>query len=41
MIWSSCLVKQCRFFLISQFIWYPADPFFFLFKDQPFVSAFA
>nr|YP_009993101.1 Ycf2 [Dioscorea esculenta]YP_009993118.1 Ycf2 [Dioscorea esculenta]QNO34348.1 Ycf2 [Dioscorea esculenta]QNO34355.1 Ycf2 [Dioscorea esculenta] len=29
------------FFRISQFIWDPADPFFFLFKDQPFVSVFS
>ncbi|KAK8327695.1 hypothetical protein V6Z12_A11G200200 [Gossypium hirsutum] len=30
-----------RFFRISQFIWDPADPLFFLFKDQPFVSVFS
>ncbi|KAG5091570.1 hypothetical protein JHK82_050348 [Glycine max] len=29
------------FFRISQFIWDPADPLFFLFKDQPFVSTFS
>jgi len=29
------------FFRISQFIWDPADPLFFLFKDQPFVSVFS
>ena len=29
--------KEQGFFRISQFIWDPADPFFFLFKDQPFV----
>ncbi|KAK7821482.1 protein ycf2 [Quercus suber] len=49
MIRSSCRVEPCvperdrsskeqGFFLISQFIWDPADPFFFLFKDPPFVS---
>ncbi|RWR98289.1 hypothetical protein CKAN_02781900 [Cinnamomum micranthum f. kanehirae] len=27
--------KEQGFFRISQFIWDPADPFFFLFKDQP------
>nr|QJQ78861.1 Ycf2 [Glycyrrhiza triphylla] len=27
-------------FRINQFIWDPADPLFFLFKDQPFVSVF-
>ena len=29
------------FFRISQFIWDPADPLFFLFKYQPFVSVFS
>ncbi|KAH9770123.1 hypothetical protein KPL71_012269 [Citrus sinensis] len=29
------------FFRISQFIWEPADPLFFLFKDQPLVSVFS
>jgi len=29
------------FFRISQFIWDPAEPLFFLFKDQPFVSVFS
>nr|AEX93965.1 hypothetical chloroplast RF21 [Asphodeline damascena] len=33
--------KEQVFFRISQFIWDPADPFFFLFKDQPFVSVFS
>nr|WCF63871.1 Ycf2 [Paris delavayi]WCF63888.1 Ycf2 [Paris delavayi]WCF65679.1 Ycf2 [Paris delavayi]WCF65696.1 Ycf2 [Paris delavayi]WCF66023.1 Ycf2 [Paris delavayi] len=33
--------KEQGFFRISQFIWDPADPFFFLFKDQPFVSLFS
>jgi hypothetical protein len=33
--------KEQGFFLISQFIWDPADPLFFLFKDQPFVSVFS
>nr|YP_009249078.1 hypothetical chloroplast RF21 [Baxteria australis]YP_009249095.1 hypothetical chloroplast RF21 [Baxteria australis]AMW67130.1 hypothetical chloroplast RF21 [Baxteria australis]AMW67148.1 hypothetical chloroplast RF21 [Baxteria australis] len=33
--------KERGFFRISQFIWDPADPFFFLFKDQPFVSVFS
>nr|YP_010375210.1 hypothetical protein RF2 [Pontederia plantaginea]YP_010375228.1 hypothetical protein RF2 [Pontederia plantaginea]QXU58903.1 hypothetical protein RF2 [Pontederia plantaginea]QXU58923.1 hypothetical protein RF2 [Pontederia plantaginea]QXU58989.1 hypothetical protein RF2 [Pontederia plantaginea]QXU59009.1 hypothetical protein RF2 [Pontederia plantaginea] len=33
--------KEQDFFRISQFIWDPADPFFFLFKDQPFVSVFS
>ncbi|KAF4362373.1 hypothetical protein G4B88_025054 [Cannabis sativa] len=28
--------KEQGFFRISQFIWDPADPLFFLFKDQPF-----
>nr|QWL22922.1 hypothetical protein RF2 [Cassytha capillaris] len=29
------------FFQMSQFIWDPADPFFFLFKDHPFVPVFS
>nr|YP_009145304.1 ycf2 [Trillium decumbens]YP_009145321.1 ycf2 [Trillium decumbens]AKK32184.1 ycf2 [Trillium decumbens]AKK32201.1 ycf2 [Trillium decumbens] len=33
--------KEQGFFRINQFIWDPADPFFFLFKDQPFVSVFS
>nr|YP_010139219.1 hypothetical chloroplast RF2 [Garcinia paucinervis]YP_010139235.1 hypothetical chloroplast RF2 [Garcinia paucinervis]QQK54598.1 hypothetical chloroplast RF2 [Garcinia paucinervis]QQK54614.1 hypothetical chloroplast RF2 [Garcinia paucinervis]QXF60399.1 hypothetical chloroplast RF21 [Garcinia paucinervis]QXF60416.1 hypothetical chloroplast RF21 [Garcinia paucinervis] len=33
--------KEQGFFRISQFIWDPADPLFFLFKDQPFVSLFS
>nr|QXO05453.1 Ycf2 [Vrydagzynea nuda]QXO05470.1 Ycf2 [Vrydagzynea nuda] len=33
--------KEQGFFRISQFIWDPADPFFSLFKDQPFVSMFS
>nr|YP_009582215.1 hypothetical chloroplast RF21 [Bixa orellana]YP_009582232.1 hypothetical chloroplast RF21 [Bixa orellana]QBK83750.1 hypothetical chloroplast RF21 [Bixa orellana]QBK83767.1 hypothetical chloroplast RF21 [Bixa orellana] len=33
--------KEQGFFRISQFIWDPADPPFFLFKDQPFVSVFS
>nr|YP_010723880.1 Ycf2 protein [Gladiolus communis]YP_010723898.1 Ycf2 protein [Gladiolus communis]WDW30920.1 Ycf2 protein [Gladiolus communis]WDW30938.1 Ycf2 protein [Gladiolus communis] len=33
--------KEQGFFRISQFILDPADPFFFLFKDQPFVSVFS
>nr|YP_010858642.1 hypothetical protein RF2 [Actinorhytis calapparia]YP_010858659.1 hypothetical protein RF2 [Actinorhytis calapparia]WGM72385.1 hypothetical protein RF2 [Actinorhytis calapparia]WGM72402.1 hypothetical protein RF2 [Actinorhytis calapparia] len=33
--------KEQGFFRISQFIWDPADLFFFLFKDQPFVSVFS
>nr|UGK72100.1 hypothetical chloroplast RF21 [Kaempferia rotunda]UGK72117.1 hypothetical chloroplast RF21 [Kaempferia rotunda] len=33
--------KEQGFFRISQFIWDPADPFFFLFKDQSFVSVFS
>nr|YP_009114912.1 hypothetical chloroplast RF21 [Thalictrum coreanum]YP_009114928.1 hypothetical chloroplast RF21 [Thalictrum coreanum]AIX03560.1 hypothetical chloroplast RF21 [Thalictrum coreanum]AIX03576.1 hypothetical chloroplast RF21 [Thalictrum coreanum] len=33
--------KEQGFFRISQFIWDPADPFFFLFKDQPLVSVFS
>ncbi|KAK8317358.1 hypothetical protein V6Z11_A13G102600 [Gossypium hirsutum] len=32
--------KEKGFFRISQFIWDPADPLFFLFKYQPFVSVF-
>jgi len=35
------LPKNRAFFRISQFIWDPADPLFFLFKDQPFVSVFS
>nr|YP_009863963.1 Ycf2 [Corsia dispar]QKE31450.1 Ycf2 [Corsia dispar] len=35
-----CTEEQC-FFQISQFIWDPTDPFFFLFKDQPSVSVFS
>nr|YP_010982165.1 hypothetical protein RF2 [Habropetalum dawei]YP_010982180.1 hypothetical protein RF2 [Habropetalum dawei]UZP15890.1 hypothetical protein RF2 [Habropetalum dawei]UZP15905.1 hypothetical protein RF2 [Habropetalum dawei] len=34
-------LKEQGFFQISRFIWYPADPLFFLFKDQPFVSVFS
>nr|YP_010581446.1 hypothetical protein RF2 [Triphyophyllum peltatum]YP_010581463.1 hypothetical protein RF2 [Triphyophyllum peltatum]UZT27851.1 hypothetical protein RF2 [Triphyophyllum peltatum]UZT27868.1 hypothetical protein RF2 [Triphyophyllum peltatum] len=34
-------LKEQGFFQRSQFIWYPADPLFFLFKDQPFVSVFS
>nr|YP_006665824.1 hypothetical chloroplast RF21 [Elodea canadensis]YP_006665841.1 hypothetical chloroplast RF21 [Elodea canadensis]AEY84697.1 hypothetical chloroplast RF21 [Elodea canadensis]AEY84714.1 hypothetical chloroplast RF21 [Elodea canadensis] len=30
-----------QFFRISQFIWDPVDPLFFLFKDQPFESVFS
>ncbi|RZC45477.1 hypothetical protein C5167_038424 [Papaver somniferum] len=53
MIRSSCRVEPCStrheidppknkvFFRISQYIWDPADPLFFLFKDQPFVSVFS
>ncbi|KAF8098591.1 hypothetical protein N665_0263s0020 [Sinapis alba] len=53
MIWSFCRAEPCStrdevglpknkdFFRISQFIWDPADPLFFLFKDQPFVSVFS
>nr|VDD26346.1 unnamed protein product [Brassica rapa] len=53
MIRSSCRAEPCStrdeiglpkkpiFFRISQFIWDPADPLFFLFKDQPFVSVFS
>nr|QVX28783.1 hypothetical protein RF2 [Poiretia bahiana]QVX28800.1 hypothetical protein RF2 [Poiretia bahiana] len=33
--------KEQGFFRISQFIWDPTDPLFFLFKDQPFVSVFS
>nr|YP_009569979.1 hypothetical protein RF2 [Montia fontana]YP_009569996.1 hypothetical protein RF2 [Montia fontana]QBC68354.1 hypothetical protein RF2 [Montia fontana]QBC68355.1 hypothetical protein RF2 [Montia fontana] len=33
--------KEQGFFRISQFIGDPADPLFFLFKDQPFVSVFS
>nr|YP_008999976.1 hypothetical chloroplast RF21 [Agrostemma githago]YP_008999993.1 hypothetical chloroplast RF21 [Agrostemma githago]AGZ17967.1 hypothetical chloroplast RF21 [Agrostemma githago]AGZ17984.1 hypothetical chloroplast RF21 [Agrostemma githago] len=33
--------KEQSFFRISQFIWDPADPLFFLSKDQPFVSVFS
>ncbi|MBA0872975.1 hypothetical protein Goshw_024564, partial [Gossypium schwendimanii] len=33
--------KEQGFFRISQFIWDPADPLFFIFKDQPFVSVFS
>nr|AHA12882.1 hypothetical chloroplast RF21 [Maranta leuconeura]AHA12900.1 hypothetical chloroplast RF21 [Maranta leuconeura] len=33
--------KEQGFFRISQFIWDPADPFFFLSKDPPFVSVFS
>nr|YP_009861543.1 hypothetical protein RF2 [Mirabilis himalaica]YP_009861561.1 hypothetical protein RF2 [Mirabilis himalaica]QKN19440.1 hypothetical protein RF2 [Mirabilis himalaica]QKN19458.1 hypothetical protein RF2 [Mirabilis himalaica]QKX48349.1 Ycf2 [Mirabilis himalaica]QKX48367.1 Ycf2 [Mirabilis himalaica] len=33
--------KEQGFFRISQFIWDPVDPFFFLFKDRPFVSVFS
>nr|YP_010242522.1 Ycf2 [Impatiens fanjingshanica]YP_010242543.1 Ycf2 [Impatiens fanjingshanica]QTJ25655.1 Ycf2 [Impatiens fanjingshanica]QTJ25676.1 Ycf2 [Impatiens fanjingshanica] len=33
--------KEEGLFQISQFIWDPADPLFFLFKDQPFVSVFS
>ena len=33
--------KKQSFFRISQFLWDPADPFFFLFKDRPFVSVFS
>nr|YP_011027072.1 hypothetical chloroplast RF21 [Sedum dasyphyllum]YP_011027089.1 hypothetical chloroplast RF21 [Sedum dasyphyllum]WQN01322.1 hypothetical chloroplast RF21 [Sedum dasyphyllum]WQN01339.1 hypothetical chloroplast RF21 [Sedum dasyphyllum] len=33
--------KEQGFFRISQFIWDPADPLFFLFKDQPPVSVFS
>nr|AKT74001.1 hypothetical chloroplast RF21 [Corsia cf. boridiensis SPL470-2] len=45
-IWRPCgnlfdYIKEQGFFRISQFIWDPADPFFFLFKDQPSVSVFS
>ncbi|GJT62967.1 putative ATPase, AAA-type, core [Tanacetum coccineum] len=33
--------KEQILFRISQFIWDPADPLFFLFKAQPFVSVFS
>lgn len=33
--------KEEGFFRISQLIWDPSDPFFFLFKDQAFVSVFS
>ncbi|KAL5734276.1 hypothetical protein ACOSP7_032137 [Xanthoceras sorbifolium] len=33
--------KEQGFFRISQFIWDPGDPLFFLFKDQPLVSVFS
>jgi Plant protein of unknown function (DUF825)/ATPase family associated with various cellular activities (AAA) len=33
--------KEQGFFRISQFIWDPSDPLFFLFKDQPFGSVFS
>uniref|UniRef100_A0A803N746 Ycf2 n=1 Tax=Chenopodium quinoa TaxID=63459 RepID=A0A803N746_CHEQI len=33
--------KEHGFFRISQFLWELADPLFFLFKDQPFVSVFS
>nr|ARC97237.1 hypothetical protein RF2 [Geum macrophyllum] len=33
--------KEQGFFRISQFIWDPADPLFFLFKDPPFISVFS
>ncbi|MFQ6639918.1 hypothetical protein Gotur_016293 [Gossypium turneri] len=32
--------KKHGFFRISQFIWNLADPFFFLYKGQPFVYVF-
>ncbi|KAG4116951.1 hypothetical protein ERO13_D12G199050v2, partial [Gossypium hirsutum] len=35
---NESIFKRTRFFRISQFIWDPAHPLFFLFKDQPFVS---
>nr|YP_009130085.1 hypothetical chloroplast RF21 [Campynema lineare]YP_009130102.1 hypothetical chloroplast RF21 [Campynema lineare]AJV88554.1 hypothetical chloroplast RF21 [Campynema lineare]AJV88572.1 hypothetical chloroplast RF21 [Campynema lineare]QKE31341.1 Ycf2 [Campynema lineare]QKE31358.1 Ycf2 [Campynema lineare] len=45
-IWRPCgnlfdCIEEQGFFRISQFIWDPVDPFFFLFKDQPFVSVFS
>ncbi|KAJ6948697.1 protein Ycf2-like [Populus alba x Populus x berolinensis] len=33
--------KEQGVFRISQFIWDPIDPLFFLFKDQPFVAVFS
>ncbi|GFQ08539.1 protein ycf2 [Phtheirospermum japonicum] len=33
--------KEQGLFRISQFIWDPADPLFFLFKDQPPGSVFS
>ena len=33
--------KEQGFFLISQFIWDPTNPLFFLFKDPSFVSVFS
>uniref|UniRef100_A0AAT9ZTQ4 Protein Ycf2 n=1 Tax=Phanera cardinalis TaxID=3078825 RepID=A0AAT9ZTQ4_9FABA len=33
--------KEQGFFRISQFIWDPGDPLFFLVQDQPFVSVFS
>nr|YP_009578010.1 hypothetical chloroplast RF2 [Bunchosia argentea]YP_009578024.1 hypothetical chloroplast RF2 [Bunchosia argentea]QBK32627.1 hypothetical chloroplast RF2 [Bunchosia argentea]QBK32641.1 hypothetical chloroplast RF2 [Bunchosia argentea] len=33
--------KEQGFFRINQFIWDPADPLFFLFKNQSFVSVFS
>nr|YP_009352012.1 hypothetical chloroplast RF21 [Schoepfia jasminodora]AQW41730.1 hypothetical chloroplast RF21 [Schoepfia jasminodora] len=33
--------KEQGSFRISQFIWDPADPLFFLFKEHPFVSVFS
>nr|YP_004940621.1 hypothetical protein RF2 [Neottia nidus-avis]YP_004940627.1 hypothetical protein RF2 [Neottia nidus-avis]AEJ88721.1 hypothetical protein RF2 [Neottia nidus-avis]AEJ88727.1 hypothetical protein RF2 [Neottia nidus-avis] len=33
--------KEQGFFQISQFIWDPVDPFFYIFKDQTFVSVFS
>nr|BDY11466.1 Ycf2 [Lysimachia monelli]BDY11481.1 Ycf2 [Lysimachia monelli] len=33
--------REQGLFRISQFIWDPADPLFFLFKDQTFVSVFS
>ncbi|KAK7847580.1 protein ycf2 [Quercus suber] len=42
--WNRAVVRSSKeqgFFLISQFIWDPADPLFFLFKDLPFVSVFS
>ncbi|KAL8555762.1 hypothetical protein ACS0TY_003541 [Phlomoides rotata] len=43
MIRSSYRVEPCKqgIFQISQFIWDPADPLFFLFKDQPPSSVFS